>query len=119
MQSFNRSLLPILVLVIVSATVSSQAPTCEQLLVKTDENINQSLFMFSGYIPKNKNDLEDYCANRNRNFLRVRDYGIKCLKNIPRQIFLGIYKNIRKVHKTFCSTEIGKNGEYNFQAVKV
>lgn len=85
---------------------------CEKLLLKSDQCTKQALFIGDNYenieIPKDLNSMEKMCNEKTQDVNCIKEYGSKCLKNVPRQIYMSIIKNIRKLFQTYCKTTVGK-----------
>lgn len=97
------------------ATVKKVPVTeCEKSFVLSDECLQNALFIGQqrADIPHSISHMDEYCEDKKKKFNCIRQYGSKCLKNVPRQIYLTITKNVRKMFKEFCDTDSGKNSEF-------
>lgn len=83
---------------------------CELLFDKSDSCLRSALFIEQDTvdIPHTEEHMDAYCEVKKRDFLCIREYGATCLKNVPRQIYMSIWKNIRIMFKEFCDTAAGK-----------
>jgi hypothetical protein len=88
---------------------------CEKSFLVSDECLQNALFIGQqrADIPHSIAHMDSYCEEKKEKFGCIRQYGSKCLKNVPRQIYLTITKNVKKMFKEFCDTESGKNSEYS------
>ena len=83
---------------------------CDILAAKSDQCTRSALFIGkdSVEIPHTEAHLDDYCEIKKQDVLCMREWGTKCLKNVPRQLYMTIIKNIRIMFKEFCDTDTGK-----------
>lgn len=86
---------------------------CEEHHLKSDKCLQDALFVgqTSAVIPKSEDEMDAYCIVKKQDFNCIKEYGTKCLKNVPRQIYLTITKNVRKMFKEFCDTSSGKKSK--------
>lgn len=87
-----------------------QLTECEVKNLKSDKCLREALFVGqeSAVIPKTEAEMDSYCVVKKDDFNCIREFGSKCLKNVPRQIYLTITKNVRKMFKEFCDSPAGK-----------
>lgn len=96
-----------------STTTARPVPLspCEKQLQISDQCTKQALFI-GDYrdieIPRDLDAMERMCREKSEDVTCIKEYGTKCLKNVPRQVFMGIIKNIRKLFQTYCKTPVGR-----------
>lgn len=88
--------------------------TCNEMQIRSDECLKEALFIGQDQadIPKEEEGMDEYCAIKKENFNCIKEFGSRCLKNVPRQIYMTIIKNVRKMFKEFCDTRPGKLSKY-------
>lgn len=88
--------------------------TCDEMRIKSDECLKEALFIGQekADIPKEEEDMDEYCVIKKENFNCIKEWGSRCLKNVPRQLYMTIIKNVRKMFKEFCDTRPGKMSKY-------
>ena len=92
------------------ATTREPTTDCERSFIQSDECLQNALFIGQqrADIPHTLDHIGAYCEDKKSKFNCIRAYGSKCLKNVPRQIYLTITKNVKKMFKEFCDSDAGK-----------